>query len=498
MKKIRLTTTLLALGLTLTTTACSGKEAKTSDVTKAPAEILTGEIKGEITVACYDAAIYQTFLEETAKLFEEKYPGTKVNIESFSEMPVVKNSEQDGEQKMIIYKEDDPQGRANYISKTSTALMSGKGADLLAMDVLPTYKYVESGQLENLREYMDQDTEFNKSDYRENIMNGLEFQNGTWFMPLDYKFDYYTYDSTLMEGQSVTEFGVNQAFTLNQLTGKGKTAFNGSNQIFSSPAYFKDGNGDLFSQMFRENYKGLIDMEQKTANFEDGKFKELIVGIKEMADQGYIAKGLSKTMNSDDIRESADGNPTDRFLFKSKNNLSLIGDTYPESGLNLSFATSNAQKGIETDDEIAGIWSEEAEVIPFAYEMAFGMNSNSANKETSWAFLKFMLSYDIQSSPSTSLITLPIHNEARMDKAENLYGMLFTEGGELDTTQKQALKSYTDAVEEMTDQMNGFTIRDTVIEDMVIEEMAYFFDDSKTADEVCQVLQNKVELYLNE
>jgi len=136
------------------------------------------EINGEITVSCYDLSMSQSFLEEAARQFEQKYPGTKVNITSFSAMPEVKKSEQDGEQIQAVIQEDDPQGRTDYISKTSTSLMSGQGADLLAMDVLPVYKYVESGQLENLKEYLDQDIDFNSSDYQDNILKALEFQNG--------------------------------------------------------------------------------------------------------------------------------------------------------------------------------------------------------------------------------------------------------------------------------------------------------------------------------
>ena len=503
MKRIKITAVLLSLGFI--TSACGGNASGTSGTAGTagtapdePAETGTGQIAGEITVACYDTMSYQTFLEDAAKLFEEKYPGTKVNIDCFSEMPEIKTFEQDGMHISSIQIEDDSQGRADYISKTSTALMSGQGADLLAMDVLPVYKYVESGQLADLSEYMNQDPGFNKSDYRENILNSLTFQNGTWFLPLDYGFDYYTYDSTLMDEQQSSQFGANQAFTSKQLMELGKTLFDGTNRIFSTPAYSQKGGGDLFSLMFRENYRHFINMDTKTANFDDGEFKALINYVKELAEEGYIPKRAGKMMNPEDLTMLTVENQTNRFLFKARNLLSLIQQTYTGPDLKLMIATSNAEKGIETDDEIAGIWSDEAGIVPFSYEQAFGINANSPNKELAWEFLKFLLSYEIQASPGTFDLSLPIHNEARRDKAESTYRMLLTDGGELDQTQKESLQAYTDVVETMSDRINGYTVKDTTIQDMVTQEIGYFFDGNKTADEVCQVLQNKVGLYLNE
>lgn len=452
------------------------------------------EINGEITISCYDSALYKTFIEDAARQFEQQYPGTKVNIESFSEMPQVKSSEQDGEQVQAIIQEDDPQGRADYISKISTALMSGQGADLLAMDILPINNYVESGQLENLKEYMENDADFNKSDYRENILKALEFQNGMWLMPLDYRFDYYAYDSTLLGEQQ--NFGTDQAFSTKQLIEIGKSDFDGNNKIFSAPAYLSSGNGDLFSQLFKENYNTFVDTNNKTANFNDGKFKELIEEVKGLADDGYISHSIST--GSSDLLQSAMETPTERFMFKTKSQFSLIQQTHPDPEFNMMISTSEVGNGIEDDDEIAGICAEDSGVVPFTYDMAFGINANSNNKQTAWEFIKFLLSYEIQASPEMSVISLPINNQARADRAEDLYKMLLTGGTDLGETEKQALNNYLEAVESMSDQMNGYTFKDSTIQDMVTSEMAYYFDGTKSSDQVCEVLQNKVDLYLNE
>ncbi|MGL5435732.1 MAG: ABC transporter substrate-binding protein [Lachnospiraceae bacterium] len=502
MRKMQITAMMLAAGLL---TGCAGEvppaasdtAEKSSDAATSAAREIAGEVTGEITVGCYDATVYRTFLEDAAKQFEQKYPGTRVHIDCFSEMPEIQSYEEDGTYITVVNQEDDPQGRADYISKTSTALMGGKGADLLAMDVLPVYRYVKAGQLENLTSYMDQDPDFVKSDYRENVLDAVEFLDGTWFLPLDYSFQYFTYDSTLIDGQS-GGFGQAQAFTTNQLLEMGKPVYDGSSKVLSSPAYMKESNEDLFTQQFREKYSDFVDIGRSQANFSDGQFAGLLDGLQEMAARGYIPKGLSDTADVSQLLARAGENPTDRFLFKTKNNFSLIQQTWPDSEQGLMISTSGIENGIETDDEIAGIGAGENGTVPFTYQQAYGLNANSLNKATAWAFLKFLLSDEIQSSPGMPIGSFAVHNEARMLQAENLYQMLFTEGGKLDEVQQKALKDYLAVTEDMADQISSYTIQDTVIEDMVKQEIVYFFEGTKTAEEVSDVLQNKVDLYLNE
>ncbi len=495
MKKISMLAFLLFMGALMA--GCSGETSKATDTGNSQS-ISTDGVNGEITVSCYDSALSQAFLDEAAQKFEEKYPGTKVTIDSFSEMPEMKSSEQDGEKIQVVMQKDDPQGRADYISKTSTSLMSGQGADLLAMDVLPIYKYVEFGQLENIRQYMDHDADFHRSDYRENILNALALQDGIWYLPINYSFDYYAYDSTLTGKEDNLKFGGDQAYSTSQLMELGKADFDGSNKIFPAPAYLQSGNGDMFSILFKDNYSTFVDLKNKKANFKDGSFQDMINGVKSSADDGTIGQAASETTDSSTLMNSMIEDPTERFFFKPKNQFALIQETYPDRTFRIGVSTSEVSNGIETDDQIAGICAEESGIIPFTYDQAFAMNANSRNKQTAWAFMKFLLSEEMQSSPNMSMLALPMHNKARKDRTENLYRMLFAEGGELNETQREGLDRYLNAVEALSNQINGYTYRDTTIQDMVIKEMKYFFDGTKSADQVCEVLQNKVDLYLNE
>ena len=78
-------------------------------------------VEGEITVSCYDTVYYKDFLESTAKAFEQKYPGTKVNIDASSKMPDMKSSESGDEKRISIEAEEDAHGQSDYINKINTS-----------------------------------------------------------------------------------------------------------------------------------------------------------------------------------------------------------------------------------------------------------------------------------------------------------------------------------------------------------------------------------------
>ena len=137
-------------------------------------QLLREKLAGEVTVSCYDTMFYKDFLEKAAKTFEKKNPGTKINVESFAPMPDVKTSQSGDTMISVVSTGDDTQERAGYIGKINTELMSGEGADVLAIDILPYYKYADSGQLEDLQDYMDADSSFDSSDYCERCIGSNE------------------------------------------------------------------------------------------------------------------------------------------------------------------------------------------------------------------------------------------------------------------------------------------------------------------------------------
>lgn len=512
MKKFTAFALAFILGLSLTacnsgTSPSGGQDIPSGspDSTPKAQEIsLSGEVNGEITVYCYDTMTYKSFLEEAGRLFEEKYPGTKVNIETFSAMPEIKTAEEDGKKMSMIQVQDDPQGRTDYINKVSTGLMSGGGADILAMDVLPVHKYADGGQLVDLGAYINADASFDADAYRGNILDAIQYRGGTWFLPVDYTFYYYAYDSTLISGDAASAFGTGSAFSTEQLVEIANPLFDGSSKLFNSPDYMKGPGGGMFAKLLDESYASFVDLQNKKANFADGSFVALLNAVKEYSELGYIPKGVTMQGaggqgDAGAIMRRAEEAPTERYFYKTKNNFSLAQQFSRDSGRRMMIMTGGALAGIEDDDEVAGIAADKNGNVPFEYQQAYGINANSQNKETAWAFIKFLLSEEMQLSTSLSPMSVPLLNSAREKKAELVLSGAFMGRGEpMDDAQREVLRKYLEAEEKLADQINAFKMKDTTVDDMIASEAAYFFDGTKTAGEVADVLQSKVDLYLNE
>lgn len=481
----KLISAILSLILTLSLSACVTNRNADAD----------GEIGGEITVSTYDTMAYKTFLEEAAKLFEEKYPGVTVNVETFSVMPEIKN---DGQGMIMAATQDDSQNRADYINNVNTALMSGGGADVLAMDILPFYKYADGGRLENLAVYMQTDPEFNRSDYRENILDAVEYKNGIWFVPLDYSFNYYVYDTTLLDGGAASGFGTGESFTVEELVTLAGPSFDGSSRVFNVHDYVTSPRDDMWELLLAENYTAFVDIENKTADFDNGGFENLLESVKKYGEEGYVSKGVTGQEGAGAMMQRVREASADRFFFKPKNFSSLIALFTRNSGMEMGAMAEGDTMAVGDDDEIAGIAAADGSV-PFTYNQAYGINANSQNKETAWAFLKFLLSDEMQLSANLRPTALPILNSAREKKMElMLTGMMAQQGQSLSEAHLEALAKYNEAVERFSDQIDAYFIRDTIIDDMIATEVQYFFEGAKTAAEVAQVLQNKADLYLNE
>jgi ABC-type glycerol-3-phosphate transport system substrate-binding protein len=69
---------------------------------------------------------------------------------------------------------------------------------------------------------------------------------------------------------------------------------------------------------------------------------------------------------------------------------------------------------------------------------------------------------------------------------------------EISPTQQSALDNYLHDLERFTAQLNKLMVRDDIIDNMIYQEVRDFFTGEKTADEVANNLQSRVNLYLNE
>jgi len=473
-------------------TGCAGSKGSGNSITGP--DFFNNKIDGEITVSVYDSMLYKNFLEEAARLFEEIYPGAKVNIETFSAMPEIKTMEVDGMFVSVVENNSSPQEKTDYINRVNTRIMSGEGADIYAMDILPLNKLINSGSLENLDHYMTLDPGFNKIDYSQNIIEALRYKGGIWFMPLNYWFNYYKYDSALIPSHNAGSFGADKALSAQELVNFGVPLFDGSSKLFN----LTGGRGGMFPQLFNEKYRSFVNLETGRANFIDGGFASLLESVNHYSDMGYIVKNEISRADIEELMQRMSDTPSERVFFKLDNSYMLINMFIRDIAQWMNTGYSGGLlKVIEDDDKIAGIQANADGTVPFSYNLGFGINSSSKNRETAWAFIKFLLSKEMQTS--MYVYNLPVNIEARNEKIEFDFRMfLGINDEELNGRQLQAMENYIAALESLCGQINTYVIHDASINDMITQEVQNFFDGVRNAQETTRILQSKADLYLSE
>ena len=573
------------------------------------------ELSGEITVSSYETMQIKDFLESAAQTFEEKHPGTKINVETFAAMPEMRSGGSGGVSFMMARMDDDEQARSDYINKVNTEIMGGGGADVLVMDILPYYRYADNSQLVDLAAYMDADPGFVSDDYRMNVIEATKYKGKQYIMPLDYTFSYYAYDSSLFDETERQILEEGAPYTYERLFEMGAEAFERVNANSAEPvrmfgaSAFSTRQSNLFNEMFKQDYGKYIDIENRKVNFSDGSFENLLETVMNYDTKGYLRPTTEVGGSIERDMTTIERMRDERFFFKANGHSALLTMALQSLGSMLMTMAYGGIAGGNTDDDVVlGSMSGSDGNVNFSYQQAYGINSNSGNKLLAWAFIKHLLSHEVQSSVQLSRMSLPVNNAAMIDSAKlMLSGQLFSQngrsapgfggervggaqvsgaqgdganvlgeeaasegenasgegstdkGGEVvggervrmttgegaegaegavsgdgaptdeDTAggaeavsggggpaqmmefvipdmsdvvltdeQQKALDEYLDVLNTLADEINYYPIQDQTISTLIENEVAGYFDGTRTAAEVIDTLQNRVNLYLNE
>ena len=464
-----------------------------------------------LTVTCFDSMVEKSFLETAAQKFEEKHPGINITVESFSSAPEIKTMEQDGKKMATVQiTGDNEQEKTDYVNSVNTALMGGKGADILAMDVLPYMKYAENGQLVDLAPYMDSDPEFSAADYSENILNAARYNGAQYIFPTAYTFNYYAYDSSLFNEAAREQINSGGPFALQQLIELAADSFSpgGESKLINATKFI------LFEHLLKENYNKFVNSETKTANFTSGEFESLLELIEDYAQKGYLSENVARgeAVSMEDLQEVRMAT----HYIKTQQSPMLLQFFNKNANFRVQMGTASSNT---ENDVLAGVAADADGEAPFSYSNAYAINSNSQNKDLAWEFIKFLSSPDM--ADSLEVHGVPLNVEARAVKAEKMIsgemrsGIRFsgemtlsgdvpenapepTESAGLTEEQQKALDDYLTTIESYTARLTKLAIPDDAIVSVIRTEAENYFTGAKSAAEVASALQNRISLYLNE
>lgn len=369
---------------------------------------------------------------------------------------------------------NDSQDWTEAVNQMNTAIISGNGPDLIDLTNGNANAYIAKGVLEDLTPYIEAAEDINPADYVESAF--YAYQNGDKL------------------------YGLVPSFTLQ--TVMGKTADVGSEPGWTIDDVMallesKPEGTELFSYCTKEtvlyycvnmSQDQFIDWETGECKFSDGYFEKVL----------ELANKFPKEANYNEDDESIPSKiQSGKLLLQQM----AVADVQEYQMYKAMFGEDITFIGFPTNGG-TGTY-----VRPTS---ALGISSKAQNKEGAWEFLKSFLSEEYQKNYiSWYMPVLKSALDAQFE--EDMTPEYFEEDGEKVEQPKTTwgyddfeVKIYAakqeeiDAIKELIDSADGIGNTNEEITAIIAEETAAYFEGQKNAKEVADIIQNRVQIYVNE
>ncbi|GGG52126.1 ABC transporter substrate-binding protein [Paenibacillus radicis (ex Gao et al. 2016)] len=455
MKKVAL---LVMLSVVLLLSACSGNGGGGGSKNLDTGGEKPPQDKGGQKTVVISVMMKDRFLEAAARKFEEQHKDIHIEIKEYR----AAQPAGEGSMSMEAISLADVE---KYVQSVTTQVISGKGSDLMLMSELPQDKFVAKKLLVNLNDLMAGDSSFDRNTLYSNILKASQDGEGLYAMPLSFSLSLFQGNTELLKKANIS-VGDNESWNWNQFK---EIAQKLKQQGDSDKAINLDPTGLLFD-FVEDNYAQLAGQGQP--NFDSDLFRNLITEIKSMFDEGLLSEG---------------------FSFDSSKAAFQMVDIYsPEQALTMP-------QGMDYYEKPSA--SGQKDGAPFKPAYSLGINSKSDVQQEAWAFVKFLLSDEMQASPN--LMGLPMNKGATSNKLKEVLQKIET--GTLETMipanmlpDGETVKKRIEAVEKQISKADYRRTSDMKVLMIAMEEFKSFMSGQKSAEEVSKLIQNRVKTYLNE
>ena len=380
---------------------------------------------GELSIAAFNDS---QFLQSAARRYEELHEGVKINITAYA-----------GEEKDI----------SKYSQIINTALMSGRGEDIIDVKCLSWWKLADKNKLLDLNSEINITSEM----YYKSVMDAYIYKDKRYAIPLYFSFEAFGWSDEFADKELPRHITIESLLTL-------------ADKYPETPLFNDSGFGmgqiTLAYKLFDMNFNDFVDLANKNVNIDGEQFITLLKNVQSIA--GVLAP------------PTRDETPLIRQLVLYSPTMSHVGTIEYENVFLL------------TDDGGQSIFLSSG-FVP-------AVNANSPNKELAIDFIRFLISEEMQSSPE--LVYCPVNKKAAQESAKLILGDLQLGGYAPDSFDNDNLEQNIAKFDELAERMSVVEFSDVFIRDFVMSEMRRFFLGEVSAEQAAKNLQSKLNTYLKE
>lgn len=370
-------------------------------------------------------------------------------------------------------------GYEDALEKMSTDIVSGNCPDLIDLSNANMQRYIAKGVLADWYPFMEKDEEMNKEDYLENILRAYEVDGKLYTLPSRF------YINTIIAKQS--DFGDRQSITLEELMEKTKEL---------------PEDVELYEYATKSSilmWNTMMNMEQYV-NWSTGECKfnnEEFIRALEFANQ------FEKEISFDEEQPSTSTKLREGKLLMMNSSISSVQEYQMYSAM---FGEPIAFVGYPTTKENGSFIS--------GGGSSLAISAKSPYQEGAWQFVRKELTKEEQEKGSDGagygfpIMKSALEKQFAKDMEEEYYE-------DVDGNKKKQPKTtwgyddfsveiYAATKEEVAVVRNLIDTVDTVyqydeqIYQMISEESEAFFEGQKSAKEVADIIQSRVQIYVNE
>jgi ABC-type glycerol-3-phosphate transport system substrate-binding protein len=329
-------------------------------------------------------------------------------------------------------------------------LLSGDAPDIIdwntaaGLEDTPSMAlYAQRGYLADLEPFIDQDPELSQSDFIPNILAlAKQRTGGLYALPLDFHFTTLTGPTEYVEEYST--------WTISDLL---DLAAN----LPEDTILLETTQSEMLDTLLRTDIGDFVDISTGTCDFQNQEFYDLLTLCRDYFPAEYSETG-GKTA-----------------LFQSVSALGRMGN----------FAADVLQNLEAQGQTLVGYPGAGGSGVSIVFGDEYAICALGQEQAGAWEFLRTLYLYDFQRN-NTGIFS-PVRQDALDDREDQFLEV----NGSCTQAESQAAR-------QLIYDVANVRINDSPVVPMVEEEAAAFFSGDKTAQEVAQILQNRVEIYLGE
>ncbi len=355
----------------------------------------------------------------------------------------------------VVLQDSGDESIQDFLAHNDMEIATGKGPDLIARDAVTDMRVLaEKGGLENLEPYLAQDGIDMESYHRETFQSqGME--NGI------YSAGYAMYISNMY---------IKEGFVDSNGQADIKT-FLDNLESYDGQAVLGMGydSVNILHHLFEmsDNLYGMVDWDQKTCDFSGELWEQML----------RVAKQYGLTERNGQWEEIMNFGGIQSFQF-------------------MVFNERNAK---ENDMVLTGYPSENGMVQELWID-SVAINADSAHKDGAWEFLRFLLDEENQKLLTAENLDIPVHEGVLRESVREYleaYADTYSPTGAM-IIRPEIPEGTEEKFWECLENAKPEPYRTAQVIAIIKEEAALYFTGDKTVEEVSDVIENRVRLYLAE